>query len=206
MKTSSQSPAPNLSLRGARTIPAASFGTAFREFLEAEFETAVIMGEAMDGQIWGSWDGSKIWTAAEVARTGAPLRAQTLQELFCFDGDRELRVWRRGGELRFVLAEDSSDVGEDSLIRDESYILVGSHARSGETRVVTAEGGTVHFTVLEGRAGEIHAPPIDWGGGGSPPKLQVRLYYRLGGDFLWELAGSRRIGLSTTASSEGGSS
>lgn len=175
---------------------------------DAKVEDCTVAGNGDDGQIWGAWRGGVLYDGFETTNVGARLRAETLQWLRVFAPAVELRVFRDpGGALRGVLAKEDGEGG--ALQIDREYPLIGAHRAAGRVDTVTSSDGAVTFAILKGRAGEVHAPPIDWGGGRSQrqyPRLLVRHYHdrKPGGD--WVLRDTRwlRLSLEPISESESG--
>jgi hypothetical protein len=170
-------------------------GTALEE---ARFPDAFILGLADDGYIWGLWLGNQIfdsWSSTG-GISGAQIKTATIQWLRCFNGAAELRVWRRGNALCQMKSKESPDADPSSLVFEESYPLVGSHLESKDRWTipipVDAEKG---FTLMRGRAGEMHAPPVIWKGDGNCPFLRIRHYYELGEGHTFEYRDSRYTGV-----------
>ncbi len=161
---------------------------ASRPFPDAD---AWILGTADDGVIWGRLHKGQLVTSADLtvpagsqqgigARVGAQLRRSTLQSLrvFCLQG--ELRLWRSTAGLRaVVVTEQNGPAHQDAARLDDEHPLLGAHKKPGEVAQLSHAASGLVFSILRGRAGEVHAPPIAWSGGSPYPRLLVRHYYRL---------------------------
>lgn len=107
-----------------------------------------------DGVIWGQREESGSWLLSGEAYQDEPrcsnvavlLRVQTLLELRVFGSEAELRFWRAPEGFAGCTIRD----GEETL-PDQVYLLW--HRKPA---ALPSEGG---FVVLEGIAGQRHAPP-----------------------------------------------
>lgn len=144
-------------------------GGDLRDALTVAWGTAegVVLGHAWDGVIWGRIANGALdleGDRAEPERVGAVLRQATLMDLRLFSPERELRVWRDRAGLRACLVEEDASGTRFRATWDACYELI----RWPERR--PADG---RFVVLEGLAGQRHAPP----GQPVPRALEVRHYY-----------------------------
>jgi len=146
-------------------------------------DQAVILGHAYDGVIWGRLDGGRLTTSNVAAGEGAALDSNTLLDLRVFggaSGPRELRIFRNGAGLVAVLLREEEGLGFVAVL-DEEYELLGAERR------VPARGG---FIVLEGPAGQRHAPP-----GVATRRVHVRHYFERDVRGLLRMAEHRYLGL-----------
>jgi len=161
-------------------------------------EDAILLGTADDGQLWGRYRRGRLVMARDVTGVGADLRRGTLQSLRVFTSSQELRVWRRGKELCAKAVCEGKDPEDRLATLECEYPLIGSHQGNGRVEVCRdAEDPSVQFSILEGRAGERHAPPVAWRGGDDWPRLSVRHYYRLNEHGVWRLHASRWLDVNT---------
>lgn len=168
--------------------PGADLPEALLQITGNRLPNGVLLGTADDGVIWGRLADGKVVTSAALtipeplhrqigSQVGAKLRRSTLQSLRVFCEARELRVWRTPEGLRAVWVEESAeDEGPKVACLDDEHPLLGSEGNPGRPPQLQLDG-TV-FSILRGRAGEVHAPPIPY-----PPTgtlvLRVRNYYHL---------------------------
>jgi CRISPR-associated protein (TIGR03984 family) len=111
----------------------------------------IILAHALDGVIWGCFDGGRFYFSHEVAPDiSPPLRLETLGQLRLFDATREVYFWHDGDHWheRTVIEGE----GTATPVITERHVLWG-------TRGIPLKNG---FTLLEdGSQGLRHVVPID---------------------------------------------
>lgn len=110
---------------------------------------SILLAHLDDGVIWGYMNAGTLVTSDTAdGRISPQLRHETLQQLFLFDANSEVRLWRIDSDFRAVQVKDAEDKNAASM--DEKHLLWGTKATS------QTEG----FTLLEdGTQGLKHLPP-----------------------------------------------
>lgn len=132
-------------------------------------DAAVLLGHAVDGVVWGALRGGTLDLSSGES---PPFRADTLVDLRMFDGNVELRIWQHGANRRGCVVREEPDDSQYVGYLDRSYELL----RTPGTR---PDGAA--FVVLEGVAGQRHAPPglpTTDGRWAVPHRLRVRHYFQ----------------------------
>jgi CRISPR-associated protein (TIGR03984 family) len=149
-------------------------------------EDGVLLGHAYDGLIWGRVRNGRLELASGfLAQVGASLRAETLLDLRVFNPQQELRVWQAGAGLKACRLTEGQSGQRYAGYQDQSYQLLRQPNPNKPLQ-------QARFVVLEGLAGQRHAPP----GEPVPRCLAVRHY--LEGDpetGLLRIAEHRLLGL-----------
>lgn len=147
----------------------------------------VVLGHAYDGLIWGRVQNGRLELATDyVPGVGAPLRAETLLDLRFFNTEEELRIWPGGPRLQACRLTEGRTGQCYAGYQDQSYELL----RQPKNPPPPA----VPFVLLEGLAGQRHAPP----GEPVPRSLTVRHYFERDPETgLLRVAEHRLLGLFT---------
>lgn len=115
-----------------------------------------ILAHALDGVIWGYYDGNR---QPQTAKTSPPLRDTTLQQIRIFNAQRELYLWRVGDTWHTRTITDGTGEEEYNTF-DEAHIVLGTtnHApdERGFTQMVQGAEGLVHAVPLSIEADTIH--------------------------------------------------
>lgn len=202
-------------------------------------DDGVIWGQWSAGRLTLAEEALQAWTrdhghsdirqgesGALPVRLGALLRAETLQELRLFAPAGELRVWRTwevaswdfdgaltGSHPRLsaVWVQESTLAPDpDWTQRQVRHPLVGAALPDAPRTHLKSSDAQVEFTLMRGRAGELHAPPGHWpsppsagsssgddlGTRSAPlPVLEVSVYYTRSPEGLWRHQGTRWLRL-----------
>lgn len=180
--------------------------TGLHAWLSEQAETyklEILLAHALDGIIWGRWDGQRLLTAYKAAgpanhemarHVSAELRDETLQEARLFSADRELHIWRSGNgwQGHLIRQIDKGETPTFTECIDETHILWGDQAdpvgTTGFTLMSDGAQGLRHAIPLESRT-----VPVDPQGGHRPLQLKVRHY--LSNDVSARIVKSRLVGL-----------
>lgn len=129
--------------------------------------TGILLGQAFDGVIWGQiQEGQLVLATDYLPDVGALLRHDTLLNLRLFNPEQELRSWRTQEGLQVRLVREAPTGQRYASYQDRAYQLI----QQPEVSPAPAP-----FVVLQGLAGQRHAPP----GQPVPRRLWVRHYLEL---------------------------
>ncbi|WP_045217683.1 type III-D CRISPR-associated protein Csx19 [Desulfonatronovibrio magnus] len=144
---------------------------------------ALILGNDLDGVIWGRIEsghvsiahdvhmpsGPAVWDYKGHKHWGPPLRKDTILDLRIFCHEEELRVWRKGNNLFCCRVRESSN--QEVMFLDEPQILIAGK------RLAKATCKAGHdYSLVQGPAGQMQALPLDWDGRKQKYRLWVRHY------------------------------
>ncbi len=142
-----------------------------RGWLAKQMEQATLLAHADDGLIWGRVDNGYLSLAHDLFPDISPLlREETLWQLWLFNPDQEVFIWRDGSRwLRRLIRERT---GDEQEYYDETQMLWGLYVR--ETRAG-------FILVQEGQDWLLHAVPLTtskaaFDGKRHPLRLRVRHY------------------------------
>lgn len=154
--------------------------------------SGVLLAHVAEGLVWGKVTSAGITLAHEAfPAVGAHLSWERLLALRIFGAARELRIFRRRGQLQALLLEEvqpmesnpvpGSDPPDRALLSDvtvqtyaacgdRTYLLLGGSSLQDKSPSPAVDG----FHLLQGRGGECHAPPVL---SSIPGGVDVRHYY-----------------------------